>query len=70
MVTPLGGPVFLVDGFGRTEVARNLFGSGLQYFENAEQGKDLFNVGVWFQVRGWNHLLRVMVFCGRQVIDA
>eukprot|EP00667_Euglena_gracilis_P005967 EG_transcript_6008 len=45
VVTPLGGPVFLVDGFGRTEVARNLFGSGLQYFENAEQGKDLFNVG-------------------------
>lgn len=45
VITPPGGPIFLVDGFGRTEVARNLFGTGLMYSENAEQGRDLYNVG-------------------------
>lgn len=59
VVVPAGGPVFLVDGFGRTEISRNLYGMGLMFSENAEAGKDLYNVGpvhwasMYSSLRNW-----------------
>eukprot|EP00667_Euglena_gracilis_P007962 EG_transcript_8055 len=41
---PIGGPVFLVDGFGRTEVCDNLFGGGKQYAE-FKDGNRIYNSG-------------------------
>jgi len=44
VTVPAGGPVFLVDGFGRTEVSSNLFGQGMRY-ARADTGDDIYNTG-------------------------
>ena len=43
VVTPRGGPVFLADGFGRTELNQNLFGHGAEAARTPE-GR-LYDVG-------------------------